>query len=177
MRRIVKYPRSVHYSEIKIPPQWHQWLRHTRQDAPSIAEQEQDVVRRENLKILAAQADARWAAKASFLDHPGQARGQALPATEEVGVRDLADGKPGHTVQGTDTKVGSGMAGGQKGEQAGTTEVPGREQHRLNERVVTDDKPKQKKFKEDPWKKARGGPSEEWQPEAWDGNIAPTKRR
>jgi NADH dehydrogenase [ubiquinone] 1 alpha subcomplex assembly factor 2 len=135
------------------------------------------VVRRENLKILAAQADARWAAKPSLLDHPGQARGQPLPATEEVGVRDLADGKPGHTVQeGVDTKIGSGMAGGQEGEQTGTTQVPGREQHRLNERVA-DDKPKQKKFKEDPWKKARGGPSEEWQPEAWDGSIAPTKRR
>jgi hypothetical protein len=37
--------------------------------------------------------------------------------------------------------------------------------------------PKMRKdSKEDPWKKARGGPSEEWQPAAWDPNSLSAKR-
>ena len=79
MRRIVEYPRSTHYSDVKFSPQWHQWLRHTRSDPPSLTEQSQDLVRQEQLKILAARADARWAAKPSYLDGPE--RQQALPAT------------------------------------------------------------------------------------------------
>lgn len=47
-----------------------QWLRHTRFDPPSIAEQQQDVARQERIKLLAAQADAKWAAKPSALDAP-----------------------------------------------------------------------------------------------------------
>jgi len=30
--------------------------------------------------------------------------------------------------------------------------------------------------KEDPWKKARGGPSEKWQPQAWDPNALAARR-
>jgi hypothetical protein len=80
MRRIVQYPPATHYSDLNISPQWHQWLRHTRREPPSIAEQSQDLIRQENLKVLSAQADARWAAKPSFLDKPGEGRGQAIPA-------------------------------------------------------------------------------------------------
>lgn len=35
----------------------------------------------------------------------------------------------------------------------------------------------EKKYKDDPWKKARGGPSEEWQPKAWDPNDMPAAKR
>ncbi|KAK8093846.1 hypothetical protein PG997_000531 [Apiospora hydei] len=71
-RRIVKYPRSTHYSDVQVPPQWHQWLRYQRHEPPSIAEQQADVIRRQRMKVLAAEADARWAAKPSFLDQPQQ---------------------------------------------------------------------------------------------------------
>lgn len=47
-----------------------QWLRHTRFDPPSVAEQEADIVRQEQIKLLAAEADRRWASKPSMLDKP-----------------------------------------------------------------------------------------------------------
>lgn len=47
-----------------VSPQWHQWLRATRNDPPSIEEQVADLRRKDTLKLLAAEADRRWAAKA-----------------------------------------------------------------------------------------------------------------
>jgi NADH dehydrogenase [ubiquinone] 1 alpha subcomplex assembly factor 2 len=82
-RRIVHYPRSTHYSDVTVPPQWHQWLRHQREHPPSLAEQTADVARQDRLKILAAEADARWAAKPSLMDMPGKGdKGQAVPALD-----------------------------------------------------------------------------------------------
>ncbi|KAI1213312.1 uncharacterized protein F4807DRAFT_456654 [Annulohypoxylon truncatum] len=78
-RRIVQYPRSTHLSEIKVSPQWHQWLRYQRREAPTLDEQAQDLVRVEQMKVLAAQADARWEAKPSYLDAPGKEKGQPVP--------------------------------------------------------------------------------------------------
>lgn len=45
---------------------------------------------------------------------------------------------------------------------------------RVEEKAST--KSKEPEYKDDPWKRARGGPSEEWQPKAWDPNAAATKR-
>ncbi|KAF7890920.1 uncharacterized protein EAF01_010729 [Botrytis porri] len=172
MRRIVQTPSSIQYSDVKISPQWHQWLRHTREDAPSIEELMGDIARQERLKVLARQADERWNAKASFLDQPAT-RQQALPATQ---VRD------GGAYTRMDPRGdGKGVANAVASE-AGEVE---------KERVVTTDKPassetqydattqprEEKKYKDDPWKKARGGPSEEWQPKAWDPNDMPAARR
>ncbi|KAI1815979.1 hypothetical protein GGS20DRAFT_540362 [Poronia punctata] len=70
MRRIVHYPRSTPYSEVKVPPAWHQWLRYQRPAPPSIQEQTAEAMRQERIKVLAAEADARWEAKASLLDKP-----------------------------------------------------------------------------------------------------------
>lgn len=47
-----------------------QWLRHTRADPPTIAEQQLDQLRQVQLKRLAAEADRRWAEKDSFLQSP-----------------------------------------------------------------------------------------------------------
>ncbi|KAF2844771.1 hypothetical protein T440DRAFT_473146 [Plenodomus tracheiphilus IPT5] len=69
-RRIAKYHRNTHYGDVKVSPSWMQWLRHTRYDPPSVAEQRMDMQRQERMKVLAAQADARWAAKPSALDAP-----------------------------------------------------------------------------------------------------------
>jgi NADH dehydrogenase [ubiquinone] 1 alpha subcomplex assembly factor 2 len=70
-RRMVQYAdRNVHHSEVKVPPQWMQWLRHTRQTAPTIAEQERDIVRQSQMRQLAEAADARWAAQPSYLVAP-----------------------------------------------------------------------------------------------------------
>ncbi|KAF7950423.1 hypothetical protein EAE96_007708 [Botrytis aclada] len=172
MRRIVQTPSSIQYSDVKISPQWHQWLRHTREDAPSIEELVGDLARQERLKVLARQANERWNAKASFLDQPATKQ-QALPATQV---------KDGGAYTGTDPRGdGKGVANAVASE-AGEVE---------KERVVTTEKSasgemqydaatqprEEKKYKDDPWKKARGGPSEEWQPQAWDPNDMPAARR
>ena len=47
---------------------WHQWLRYTREDPPSLAEQQGDVTRQERMKHLAAEADARWEAKPRVME-------------------------------------------------------------------------------------------------------------
>lgn len=158
MRRIVDYPPATHYSEVKISPQWHQWLRHTREDAPSLTEQSQDLVRQRNLKVLAAQADARWAAKESWLDGP-ETR-QALPAVE---VRD-----PGgyETVQER-----TEAAGGDMREGAGEASAESKIKEERGKSDLPEKKPEAEE-KKDPWKTARGGPSEEWQPQGWTGNVA-----
>jgi NADH dehydrogenase [ubiquinone] 1 alpha subcomplex assembly factor 2 len=179
MRRIVQYPSSTHYSEIKISPQWHQWLRHTRYDPPSLIEQSQDLIRQENLKVLAAKADERWAAKPSFLDKPGTERGQPVPALEVDGVPKLEteamEGPVKSAVGGledqtTGTEAGSAVKAAEENE---TTPPRSNEQFEQNKRQ----KMPQKNEKDNPWKQARGGPSEEWQPQAWDGNMAAARRR
>ncbi|KAF7891696.1 hypothetical protein EAF00_007998 [Botryotinia globosa] len=171
MRRIVQTPSSIQYSDVKISPQWHQWLRHTREDPPSVEELLGDLARQERLKVLARQADERWNAKASFLDQPAT-RQQALPATQ---VRD------GGAYTGTDPR----------GDGKGVANAIASEAGKVEESVVTTEKPasdeiqydaatqprEEKKYKDDPWKKARGGPSEEWQPQAWDPNDMPAARR
>ncbi|PVH84704.1 hypothetical protein DL98DRAFT_512121 [Cadophora sp. DSE1049] len=166
MRRIVQYPPSTHYSEIKVSPQWHQWLKHTRREPPSLIEQSQDLVRQRNLKILAAQADARWAAKPSFLDAPE--RSQPVPALESkdpggAGGVDVASG----AREQTRATMG-------EEESAEKMQTPDGIRHRFNERPEEEEKrlKDENKKKEDPWKNTRGGPSEEWQPQAWTGNVA-----
>ena len=69
-RRMAQQTRRKHYADIQTSPAWHQWLRHTRFDAPSLEEQKADVQRQLQLKHLAQLADERWASKASYLDAP-----------------------------------------------------------------------------------------------------------
>ena len=82
MRRIVRYNPRAHYSDIKISPQWHQWLRQVRADAPSVQEQQADVHRQASMKHLAQKADERWANAPSFLDKPRES-GISKPALEQ----------------------------------------------------------------------------------------------
>ncbi|TVY15413.1 NADH-ubiquinone oxidoreductase assembly factor N7BML [Lachnellula arida] len=177
MRRIVQYPGSTQYSDVNIPPQWHQWLRHTRADAPSLTEQSQDLVRQRNLKVLAAAADARWAAKPSFLDAPGETRGQPLP-TLAPGDRETHQGNtmPGKEEDAGDTtREETGRVA--KAEPPKQPEEPHEMQAPDGVRHRFDERPKQKgKEKDDPWKQVRGGPSEQWKPAQWDGRVAPAKR-
>ena len=79
-RRMAEQSRRKHYADMQISPAWHQWLRHTRFDAPSIEEQQADMQRQFQLKQLAQLADERWASKASYLDSPKDT-GQTAPAT------------------------------------------------------------------------------------------------
>jgi len=184
MRRIVQYPPSTQYSEIKISPQWHQWLRHTRQEPPSLTEQSQDLVRQRNLKVLAAEADARWAAKPSFLDAPE--RSQPLPALELKDQGDYTQSAESSDAKGVRNAIGGGLEDVLQPAEATTkpaeeTKVGGVKSEAPEDiRQKTSRRHEQPKQmadpEEDPWKQARGGPSEGWQPKAWDGNLAAPRR-
>ena len=79
-RRVAQHSRTKHYADVQVSPAWHQWLRHTRFEPPSLQEQQADVQRQLQLKQLAQLADERWASKPSYLDAPKDT-GQTAPAT------------------------------------------------------------------------------------------------
>ncbi|ESZ89628.1 hypothetical protein SBOR_9987 [Sclerotinia borealis F-4128] len=174
MRRIVQTLPSTQYSDVQITPQWHQWLRHTRSDAPSLEELVGDVARQERLKILARQADERWNAKASFLDQP-KAVQQALPVTQVrdgggyTGVEPRGDGKG---VANAVVGVGEETEKEEAVQSTKTKSAQGEIQHDVDTQLK-----EEKKYKDDPWEKAKGGPSEGWQPRAWNPNDMPVAKR
>jgi NADH dehydrogenase [ubiquinone] 1 alpha subcomplex assembly factor 2 len=80
---------------------WIQWLRHTRHEAPTINEQQLNEIRQAQVKQLAAQADARWASKPSYLDAPSKpvdfapaSLGDTSP-TDELSEADIKDAESG----------------------------------------------------------------------------------
>lgn len=148
MRRIVKYPSSTHYGDVRVPPQWHQWLRHQRREAPSLREQAAEMARQEQMKVRAAEADARWAAKPSMMDRPPEQKGQLDPP------------------------LNTGEA--QPQEQAATDQRPTPDGSERETAVETSAPPGGREMKKDPWKRPTG-PSETWQPDAWTPTSA--KRR
>ncbi|OQE24551.1 hypothetical protein PENSTE_c007G07294 [Penicillium steckii] len=78
-RRMLKPDPKMHLSDVQVTPQWHQWLRHVRENAPTVQEQQQEVARQMQIKQLARLADERWASKPSFLDKP-----QSKPPTHAL---------------------------------------------------------------------------------------------
>lgn len=177
MRRIC-HPKSVQYSELNLTPSWIQWLRHTRQSPPSLTEQSQDLVRQRNLKILAAEADARWAAKPSFLNAPEQNdKLQQARYMMDQGRHTLRTGYTkdlGRTIEDRlQTQARRAELVDKAGEEGETgDQEENRHPNRRQEVRDTDTS----KPAEDPWKPARGGPSEGWQPKPWDGNLAAPRR-
>ncbi len=132
---------------------------------------------------MAAEADARWAAKPSFLDSPGQARSQPLPSLEIKGPTRHATLAGSENEAGVITAIGVEQDDGAKrrsisagseetGVQENKLQVPDGIRHHFDERPGKEKIPKEgpQKHKEDPWKQARG--CEKWQPAAWDGNKA-----
>ncbi|KAF3940457.1 hypothetical protein ABW19_dt0205170 [Dactylella cylindrospora] len=87
-RRIADFRGGVHsfvnYSEFKVDPQWHQWLRATRLDPPTIPELQADVIRRQQMIERARLADERWAAKGSLLRKPKADEVRRLEASAEA---------------------------------------------------------------------------------------------
>ncbi|MCJ1257203.1 hypothetical protein MMC24_005028 [Lignoscripta atroalba] len=154
MRRIVQYSPKTHYADIQISPQWHQWLRHTRAEAPSTSEQQYDLQRQSQLKYLARLADDRWASKPSFLDAP--------KATSHPGPATLPRDPGGYAGQTEpDEKEGVRNAVGGVGE-VGESETSSQEKRNRG------------KASDSPWQVNRGNPGDGWQPEAW--TPGPVKR-
>ncbi|KAK6337486.1 hypothetical protein TWF730_002885 [Orbilia blumenaviensis] len=84
-RRIMDFRGGVHslanYSEFKVDPQWHQWLRATRVEPPSIQELEDEVTRRAIMVQRAKLADERWARAGTLLKKPGEKEVRKLEAS------------------------------------------------------------------------------------------------
>ncbi|KAL8859035.1 MAG: hypothetical protein Q9178_004516 [Gyalolechia marmorata] len=150
-RRILQQNPRIPYSDIKIPVQWLQWLRHTRPTAPTIQELQLDVVRKEQLKQLAAAADKRWASKPSVLDQPRR-RNQELGVGDGEGSIGMT-GKKGESTEAVDGGEGRGqkLEAGIKGEDVRDSWGEGEKGRGQN-----------------PWVKARPtGAGEGYQPESW----------
>lgn len=149
----MQYPRSTTFDSVKVPPQWHQWLRHVRQQPPTLQEQYAEVRRQQQMKYLAAEADARWEAKPKVM-MDGPVAGQTVPVLDSSSDR--------KDDQANTATTGDKGTGGTKQE---TTDAiaSGEEQQGAGEQRA-----KTKAKKEDPWKKHRqAGPGEQWQPQAW----------
>ncbi|GAB7356689.1 hypothetical protein MBLNU459_g7400t1 [Dothideomycetes sp. NU459] len=159
LRRIVQYNAKTHYSDVKISPQWHQWLRHTRFEAPSTQEQQYEVSRQVRMRQLAADADARWAEKESFLDSPSKQ--QPAPA---IGVKDPASYM--HNTQ-TEPERNEGV----RSAVGDSSEVKASSVGRPTDEGRFKGKTKDKDA--NPWAKAHtGGPGESWQPDSWSPGVA-----
>jgi NADH dehydrogenase [ubiquinone] 1 alpha subcomplex assembly factor 2 len=81
---------------------------------PSIAEQQQDVSRLQNIKRLAHLADERWASKSSFLEKPSD---QPKPATAPKDPRADAGATKAEKQRGIESvvEIGAETAGVSKG--------------------------------------------------------------
>ncbi|XXH05252.1 Superoxide dismutase [Mn], mitochondrial [Hypoxylon texense] len=169
-RRIVKYPRSTHYSEVKVPPQWHQWLRYQRRRAPSLAEQAEDVARQERVKLLAAEADARWEAKPGYLDPPPPPPPPPPPSSAEAAPGGSEKSQPVPPLDTGYRQQQQPQEQEQEQERAAQESSSTPDERR---RQTTDAQQQSSRFaagkgKDDPWKRARpSAPGETWQPEAW----------
>ncbi|CAN8096403.1 unnamed protein product [Discula destructiva] len=166
-RRIVQYPRTTHYGEVKVSPQWHQWLRHLREQPPSVHEQHAELRRQHQIKYLAAEADARWEAKPKVMEAPpGEASRQTTAPMLESRLAREEGRKDGSGDGPADGRIGHGE------ETRRNATISGEEQA---QNVQEDSSRRKEAEKEDPWKKqSRAGPSEDWQPQAW---APPASRR
>ena len=161
-------------------------------------EQSDDVLRQQRLKVLAADADRRWAAKPSFMDAPA-GRAASMPVLDGVrrgGAQRIEGDRGANTARVVvGRQLGDGVGGGvglkdserpqdvMKDSDVRTpisaagieSEDLNHEEPRFSERSDSS-RAKEEKYKEDPWKQARGAPSEEWQPQAWSPNTAAGRR-
>jgi NADH dehydrogenase [ubiquinone] 1 alpha subcomplex assembly factor 2 len=144
--------------------------------------------------VLAAQADARWASKksyleapdkgsqTSFLEAPSRVKGQPLPALKAKDRSDYThaerlDEKAVDGQVGAGPELRYGVESSQPEGSASGMQIPDGKRHSFTRGERSHETMKEMEEKnEDPWKKARGGPSEEWQPQAWNPNSLVVKR-
>lgn len=87
-----------------IPPQWLQWLRRTRFDAPTLEELVQDQLRQQRLKILAKQADEKWQLEKLRLDEENRIKLQhELQRAEMENAPKIAEGAQESQLAAEDT--------------------------------------------------------------------------
>lgn len=162
MRRIVKSRGRVHHGDVQISPQWHQWLRQTRYDAPTIQEQYTDLERQQQLKHNARLADERWEAKAKYIEKPKEIpRGTTAWFSDQPGAQQTSEQE---SARAPNIIEGLGIHS--------AVTSPGQE----SQRNETDGSKESKHVKpeDDPWGKERqrqkqtgSNPGAGWQPESW----------
>ena len=111
-------------------------------------------MRQQQLKQLAAAADARWAAKPSVMDRPRRANQDLKVGDGESHLGNIGDRR----VAGT--QLGSGETGDQikhEGQEIGDPATEGK----------AEKDQKNKKMQDHPWKRRKGIAGEGYQPEAW----------
>jgi NADH dehydrogenase [ubiquinone] 1 alpha subcomplex assembly factor 2 len=117
------------------------------------------------MKTLAARADEKWAAKESFLDAP--ARQQPEPA---IGVRD-----PGGYVAQSEPERNEGVKSAVEEPEKVVKVAEGEQVDEGRFKGATKEKPRRQR-EEAPWaKEKRGGPDEQFAPQAW--TPGPAARR
>lgn len=142
-----------------------QWLRHTRFDPPTLAEQQSDVVRQKQIKMLAAQADERWASKPSVLDTPDKQQPVQMLASRDSR---LGVGQVNLDQQVTDERENQWILGEQSKLSPEALKSEGK--------LPPANQRRPRESKENPWKQsARVNPGEDWQPESW--TPVPARRR
>ncbi|KAK7521991.1 uncharacterized protein IWZ02DRAFT_441793 [Phyllosticta citriasiana] len=161
-RRIIQYSRKTHLSEVKVPPVWMQWLRHTRAHAPTIHEQRMEQSRQLRMKQLAAEADKRWAAKPSALDPPPRDQPvMVLQPHDPMAQRQQQQRQQQQEEQVTEPRVPQNTRAPQESSEE---QVQGQQRERRG-------KEKLKKAKEpSPWDGLK--PAQEWEPESWTPKLA-----
>ena len=129
------------------------------------------------MKALAAEADARWAAKPSLVDAPGRERGQPAPALEssssssrkkDVGG-DAGGGIDGKAIPGalkTDTR--------DVGEDVDRAPVTGERKQSWRKMREEQAQETGQKGAKNPWNQTRGAgvSGKAWQPQGWDPSAA-----
>lgn len=158
---------------------WMQWLRHTRFEPPTLQEQRQELMRQERIRLLAAQADARWAEKPSALDAPDKQQ----PA-QMLQSRDPDSGVVQPNIEEDIRQRASENVTTEEQERKPlTTEDAQAMPQDASEAAAVDDAPTlttrkrmKKEPKDSPWKKAaQGNPGQDWQPTGW--SPGPAKKR
>jgi NADH dehydrogenase [ubiquinone] 1 alpha subcomplex assembly factor 2 len=154
-----------------------QWLRHTRFEPPTIAEQQQEMMRQERMKILASQADARWASKPSALDAPDKQQPmQMLQSRDpESGVsqmnvdqerRDHVE--PPRVLEEQESRPQPVLEDAEPQQMPRDPPIPSAN----DTPVARAGKKAKKEPKDSPWKQAET--SKDWQPQGW--SPAPARR-
>ncbi|KAI9663853.1 MAG: hypothetical protein M1821_007343 [Bathelium mastoideum] len=172
-RRIVRYNRKTHYGDVQMSPQWIQWLRQTRADAPSILEQQQDVMRQAQMKQLAAAADERWASVPSYMDSPKLQQPQpAMEPRDQGGYGNKIETKVVEE-KGAEAKGVRNIAASQEDLADEAERQTTSEQSKKPERQSTSRKRERMREVENQWTKGGGGDS--WQPQSWSPGVAPRR--
>ncbi|KAK6359001.1 hypothetical protein TWF696_000173 [Orbilia brochopaga] len=149
----------VNYSEMVVDPQWHQWLRATRMQPPSIEELQADVVRRQVMLERARLADERWARGRSLQDRPAESEVQQLRASAEATAASSGTAVP--TPADSDTVASTGVATATSRDATHTARDTTVEE--MQARLAVE-REKREGGERRGW---ASGPSEEFQPAAW----------